>query len=238
MNILALDTSAKTTSVSLCDDTRVIAEFSLNTMKTHSQTLMPMIEAALHTSGTSLSEIDLFAVSSGPGSFTGLRIGIGAVKGLALGLSKPCIGVSTLEALAYNMIDHDGIVLTAMDARCKQVYCAFFRVSQKTVTRLTPDTACAIESLAGTLSTFDGAPVTVVGDGAQLCVSLLQKDVPSLQLASEPNRTQRASSVARCALKYYPDGCTDAASLMPVYLRLPQAQRELLRKQSTKGESV
>ena len=238
MRVLAIDSSGLTATVAVVEETQTIAEYTVNYKKTHSQTLLPMIDEMAKMVELDLSAIDAIAVAGGPGSFTGLRIGIGAVKGLALGLSKPCIGVSTLEALAYNMIDHDGIVLSAMDARCKQVYCAFFRVSQKTVTRLTPDTACAIESLAGTLSTFDGAPVTVVGDGAQLCVSLLQKDVPSLRLASEPNRTQRASSVARCALQYYPDGCTDAASLMPVYLRLPQAQRELLRKQSAKGESV
>ena len=238
MKILALGTSAKTTSVSFCDDTHVIAEFSVNTMRTHSQTLMPMIESALSCCGAALSETELFAVSSGPGSFTGLRIGIGAVKGLALGLSKPCIGVSTLEALAYNMIDQNGIILAAMDARCKQVYCALFEAENQTMTRLTPDTACSIESLRETIASFADAPITLVGDGAHLCFKELSDEFPTLVLASEPNRMQRASSVARCALSHFPQDCTDAADLMPFYLRLPQAQRELLRKQSTGGQSL
>ena len=129
MKILALDSSAVSASAAVLDDDKVLGEFFINTKQTHSQTLMPMVQQVLIQTKTSLEEIDLFAVSAGPGSFTGVRIGVACVKGMAFAQNKPCIGVSTLEAMAYPLSMLNGIICAVMDARCQQVYHALFRVN-------------------------------------------------------------------------------------------------------------
>ncbi|MGI5856353.1 MAG: tRNA (adenosine(37)-N6)-threonylcarbamoyltransferase complex dimerization subunit type 1 TsaB [Candidatus Merdivicinus sp.] len=231
MKILSLDTSAKTATAAIVEEDRVLAESCVNVGLTHSQTLMPMLEGLLSAACIRLEEIDLFAVSHGPGSFTGIRIGIGAVKGLAQGLGKPCFGVSTLEALAYNFKGLDGFVCPAMDARCGQVYAALYRGAEGALCREQPDEAIAIADLGARLAAVPG-PVTLVGDGAELCWRTLAESVPSLRLAPPQLRFQRASSVSFAALaalrKAEP---LTPAQLMPVYLRLPQAERELRKKE-------
>ena len=233
MKILAMDTSAKTTSVCIAENDTILAEFSILTSLTHSQTLMPMMQAASEACGVALDAIDLFAVSNGPGSFTGLRIGIGAVKGMAMGANKPCIGISTLEALAQNLTDVPGVICAAMDARCNQVYTASFTVKNGVICRLTEDNACMIGELKKMLCSYN-EPITFVGDGAELCCKAM-KDALDVRLASPVNRRQRASGVALCAYRCA-EQAVSAAALSPTYLRRPQAERERLAKQQNSEE--
>ncbi len=229
VNVLAIDTSAKVSSVAVICQEKVLSSFSVNQGLTHSQTLMPMIEDSLKNSGMNIKEIDAFAVSQGPGSFTGLRIGIAAIKGLAYALDKPCVGVSTLEALAYNMINSNGIICATMDARCKQVYTAIFESDGKNITRLTEDMAITIDQLEEILKKYN-KNIFLVGDGASLCYNNINNH--NLILADNINRQQNAQSVGYIALQQLAlQKQTDAGSIMPVYLRLPQAQRELLKKE-------
>lgn len=230
MKILALDTSAKTATAAVIEEDKILCRASVTVNLTHSQTLLPLCDSMLKAAGFALADIDFFAVSEGPGSFTGLRIGIGAVKGMAQGLNKPCVGVSTLEALACNYTGLQGIVCAVMDARCQQVYTAVFRVNGGAPERLTPDEALAIEELGKKLLSFN-EPVTFVGDGALLCYEAL-KDRLSAVLAPPQLRLQDAASVAFAAQRFLQNGGQPlgAAELMPQYLRLPQAERELLAK--------
>ena len=230
MKILALDTSAKTAAAAVVEENQILCRASVNVNLTHSQTLLPLCDSMLTAAGMTLRDMDLFAVSMGPGSFTGLRIGIGAVKGMAQGLSKPCVGVSTLEALACNYRGLTGVVCAVMDARCQQVYTATFQVDGGYPQRLTPDEALAIDELGEKLAALNG-PVTFVGDGAALCYEAL-KDRLSAVLAPPQLRLQDAASVAFAAQNFLQNGgqAQSASELMPQYLRLPQAERELMAK--------
>ncbi len=234
MRILAIDSSATAASAALVEDGKVLGEFYINTRLTHSQTLMPMIENVLRCTQTSLNDVDLFAVSAGPGSFTGIRIGVASVKGLAMAENKPCVGVSTLEAMSYNLEITQGTVCAVMDARCQQVYNAIFQVENFKLERLTPDRALSIDSLAEECKKYKN-PLYFVGDGAKLCYnSQWFKDHDAI-LPPEPLIYQRACGVAKSAQKAYDCGdIVTPAALMPVYLRLPQAEREL--KNRLKGE--
>ncbi|MFA9380516.1 MAG: tRNA (adenosine(37)-N6)-threonylcarbamoyltransferase complex dimerization subunit type 1 TsaB [Acetanaerobacterium sp.] len=227
MLILGLDTSAGAGSVAVCDETRVLGEFFINTKLTHSQTLMPMVQALLESTQLSIADIDAYAVASGPGSFTGLRIGIAAVKGMAMAAAKPCAGVSTLQALAYNLRGFEGVICPAMDARCNQVYTALFCAKDGGIDRLSEDGAMTVDELAHRLSQFD-EPVFLVGDGASLCYNKMSMDIPGVRLAPEHLVYQRAAAVCRLGLEAVRDGKAQSAqTLAPNYLRLPQAEREL-----------
>ena len=221
MRILAVDTSAVCASVGVTEDGKILSESSINTGLTHSRTLMPMIDSTLRNGEIDLDSIDYFACSVGPGSFTGIRIGVAAIKGLADGLKKKCIPVSTLEALAYNLQGRCCTAVSVMDARCNQVYCGIFLVEGEKVTRLTEDMALKIDELEKILPDYEN--VVFVGDGARLCHSKLGYEIaPAGQLY------QRGSSVAFAAEKSFSEEKTvTAAELMPAYLRLPQAEREL-----------
>lgn len=230
MKILALDTAAKTATAAVTENGNILCQASVTVNLTHSQTLLPLCHAMINAAGMTLPEIDLFAVSTGPGSFTGLRIGIGAVKGMAQGLQKPCIGVSTLEALGCNYMGLYGIVCATMDARCGQVYTACFQLDGDYPKRLSDDEALSIDELEKRLSSYD-APVSLVGDGAVLCYNALQEKLPVL-LSPPGLRLQNAASVGFVAEHFIKNGGEpqSAAELMPQYLRLPQAERELLAK--------
>ena len=221
MRILAVDTSAVCASVGVTEDGKILSESSINTGLTHSRTLMPMIDSTLRNGEIDLDSIDYFACSVGPGSFTGIRIGVAAIKGLADGLKKKCIPVSTLEALAYNLQGRCCTAVSVMDARCNQVYCGIFLVDGEEITRLTEDMALKIDELEKILPDYEN--VVFVGDGARLCHSKLGYEIaPAGQLY------QRGSSVAFAAEKSFSEEKTvSAAELMPAYLRLPQAEREL-----------
>ena len=228
MRILAIDASALAASAALSEDGKLLGEFFLNVGLTHSATLMPMIDALLRYADVPIGSVDRFAVTNGPGSFTGVRIGVSTVKGLAMAQDKPCVGVSTLEATAYNFLQADGIVCCAMDARCGQVYTALFRSEGGRMLRLLPDSAMAIEALGTLLETYT-CPVTFVGDGAKLCFDALHAQLPDAALSPEHLRFPRASSVAQAVFRGDPAACS-AAELSVSYLRLSQAERERNQK--------
>jgi tRNA threonylcarbamoyladenosine biosynthesis protein TsaB len=228
MLILSLDSSAVAGSVALCDGERLLCEYTVNLGNTHSETILPMIESILKISGYTTDDIDIFACSEGPGSFTGIRIGAATVKGLAFSLGKPVIGVSTLEALAYNLLGFDGIICPVMNARRGQVYNAVFDAG---LNRLTEDRAIAASELAAELA---GKRVYLCGDGTKVALA------GGVDAIAAPERLlhQSAFSVAQCALKKYNEGVrTTDTELSPVYLRLPQAERVRLEKESGSLES-
>ncbi len=227
--LLAFETSAKAASVALFDGEKLLGESYQNTGLTHSQTLMLMAEDLLKNLGIAVSDLTAVAVAAGPGSFTGVRIGVSAAKGLAWGRVIPCYGVSTLEAMALGLGIHDGYVLSAMDARRNQVYTALFAVENDIVSRLMEDSAIAISELKEKLP--KDKPIFLVGDGSTLTYNTLIGDVPSLVLPPEHKMHQRAVGVGLAANKAIAQGdAGDAASLTPNYLRLSQAERERLEK--------
>ena len=224
MKILALDSTATTASVALCEDTKLIAITTLNAGLTHSEALLPLVEQLLIRAHVTVNDIDLFACSEGPGSFTGVRIGAATVKGLAFGKQKTCIGVSTLEALAHNLACCDGIVCPVMNARRDQVYNALFRIQNGEVTRLCDDRAISVSQLAQELGEYS-EPIYICGDGASLMSHVNSHYVPDHLL------WQNGYSVAQCALRAYNEGArTSDTELSPTYLRLPQAERERLER--------
>ena len=224
MKILALDSSAVVGSVALCEDSRMVAHYTLNTGNTHSQTLLPMIESVLKSAEWEIDDLDLFAVSNGPGSFTGVRIGVATVKGLAFGKNIPCAGVSTLEALAYNLRYFNGIICPVMNARRAQVYNALFSCENGVLNRLCPDRAISIAELDEELCSMD-QPIYLVGDGYDITLEGLEK--ATVQPVPDELRYQSGYSVALCGLAAYERGeAVDDATLAPVYLRPSQAERE------------
>ena len=230
MRILAIDSSATAASAALVEDGKVLGEFYINTKLTHSQTLMPMVGDVLECTKTELADVDLFAVSAGPGSFTGIRIGVASVKGLAMAQDKPCVGVSTLEAMALNLEHLEGTVCAVMDARCGQVYNAVFAAHGGTLERLTPDRALSMEELSKECINYE-KPLYLVGDGAKLCYNKGRFQELNAILPPEPLLYQRACGVAKATVKIYEQGgAVSAAALMPVYLRVPQAERELKKR--------
>lgn len=230
MKLLSVDSTATACSVALMEDEKVLGEFYCNTKLTHSQTLMVMTEQMMSCTGYTLQDIDGFAVSAGPGSFTGVRIGVSAVKGMAMALHKPCVGVSTLEAMAQNLRHLTGIVCALMDARCGQVYTALFRVEKGVLERLTEDSAMPADQVAENCGRYEG-PVYLAGDGAELCSRREDFQTLSAVLLPEPLRFQRACGVAKAARERFLRGEeVDASKLMPVYLRPPQAERELKKR--------
>jgi tRNA threonylcarbamoyladenosine biosynthesis protein TsaB len=227
--ILALETSSQAASCALWREGKLLGESYGNAGLTHSQTILPMVEDMLRHTHVSLEEVEVFAVSVGPGSFTGLRIGLSAVKGMAMALGKPCAGISTLHGLAANVRDFRGILLPVLDARRGQVYAAAFRSDGAALTRLWEDEALSLADLALRLESLDG-PKLFVGDGAVLCREALA-DLPDVAVVSPALRYQRASSVAALAAELPPSALVSAGELAPVYLRLPQAERELNNKE-------
>lgn len=216
--ILSLDSTAVTASVALTDNESVLKSEFVNSGLTHSETLLPMIKRVMQ--GHSFSELDGIAVTAGPGSFTGVRIGIATVKGLAFSLSTPCYSVSTLEAIAYNFVDCDCIVCAVMDARRMQFYNALFKVENGVVSRLCEDRAIGIDELRNELA--DMKSVVIAGDGAKLCYENLGLD--GCALAPQDKLYQNAVGVARTIKNKTP---ITPEQLVPVYLRLSQAEREL-----------
>lgn len=230
MKIMALETSAKAVSVAVVEDGAVLAAAYQNIRLAHSVTLMSLMDGMLHNAGLTAADIDLIAVAAGPGSFTGLRIGVSAAKGLAWALGLPCCGVSTLEAMAENARMFEGTVICAMDARRQQIYNAVFDCRGGVLTRRCEDRAVALETLADELKN-DPQPKIVVGDGAKLCDIYLNAQGISCRMAPPDSRYQKAAGVALAAERLAQEGQTvTAQTLRPVYLRLSQAERERLAK--------
>ena len=234
MLILAIESSASPASAAVLEDDKLLGEVFLNTKQTHSQTLLPMVRDLMDSLGKTCTDFDVMAVTSGPGSFTGVRIGVSCVKGLAMPNNTPCCGISTLEAIAVPGRTYENCVICAvMDARCGQVYNALFQVTDGKLCRLTTDRALSIAELSKECEPY-GDRLILFGDGAELYFADFQ--TRGARLAPLELRFQRASSVALLALESAKAGKTVTAQvLMPSYLRLPQAEREL-RKKREKGE--
>ena len=235
MLILAFETSAKACSVAIHDGQKLLAESYQNTGLTHSQTLMVMAEDLLKSCGKTARDVTHLAVAAGPGSFTGVRIGVSAAKGFAWGAELPVYGVSTLESMALSLGAVAGHVCCCMDARRKQVYNALFLAENGELTRVCDDRAISMEELKNELEHIDGA-IYLVGDGAELTHRTLAADIPELILPPEHRRQQRASGVALAAIEAMNRGeNADGAALQPNYLRLSQAERERLEKLQVKN---
>ncbi len=234
MKIFACDSTAKTASVALCEDKILLAEFTQNGGNTHSETLLPMTEVLLNSMKTDIDEIDVFAISEGPGSFTGVRIGAATVKGFAHRKNKPCIGVSTLEALARNLaFGEDKIIIPVMDARRGQFYTAKFALRGGSFERVSVDTPMSFEEFLEDVKAL-GERVYLCGAGYAPARMLLGDEL-SFE-TPEKLRYQSAYSGAQIAYEKYLEGDrTTAEELRPTYLRLPQAERDRLNKEKLKG---
>lgn len=219
--LLSLDSSAVTASVALTDGDRVIKSEFVNSGLTHSETLLPMVKRVM--GDNEFSSLDAVAITAGPGSFTGVRIGVATVKGIAFAGNIPCYGVSTLEAIAYNFVDENCVVCAVMDARRMQFYNAIFKVENGIVSRFTPDRAISIDDLREELKQYDS--VIIAGDGAALCSQNIALD--NCKIAAYDKIYQNALSVAKCVKN---KKAIAPSALMPVYLRQSQAERELKLK--------
>ena len=230
MKILAIETSAKSVSAAVVEGGVPLASAYQNMGLTHSRTLMPLVDGMLYADGLRVQDMDLLAAANGPGSFTGLRIGVSALKGLAWALEKPCCGVSTLAAMARNLAHMEGLIICAMDARRNQVYNALFLAQDGVLTRQCPDRAIGLAELVEEIKNRP-EPKFVVGDGAGLCYNyLLEQDVPC-RMAPPQLVMQNAVGVALAAEEMAAAGqVTTARNLVPVYLRLSQAERERLAR--------
>lgn len=222
MLILAFESSAKAASVALCRDGHLVSQYSQCSGLTHSRTLLPMAEDMLKNAELTLRDVDLIAVAHGPGSFTGIRIGVSTVKGLAWAGDKPCVGISTLEAMAWHGLAAGGVVCPVMDARRSQVYNALFEIKDGRPQRLCPDRPIAFAELAEDVKKLD-APVFLVGDGAAITKAFFDAQGIPCRVAPENLLWQDAWGVAMAAMDKEPG---NADSLLPVYLRLSQAERE------------
>ncbi len=235
MIILALESSAVAASAAVCKDGQIISEAFLNIGLTHSQTLLPLAQNALSAANLQIGDVDILAVSSGPGSFTGIRIGVAAAKGMALANNKPCYGISTLEAMAWTASVTDALICPIMDARCMQVYTALFAKNEDCVERITEDDALKIDELSDLLHK-QNRPILLLGDGAEKYYKTLSESGLNITLASAAIRHQHASGTALAARARYKNGIDpiESEKLVPCYLRLSQAERE--RQNKEKGE--
>ena len=230
MTILAFETSAKAASAALFREGLLLGETYQNTGLTHSQTLLSMAESLMASCGVAAGDIDAVGVAAGPGSFTGVRIGVAAAKGIAWGREIPCVGVSTLAAMAVGLGAWQGYVCPVMDARRSQVYNALFRVDCGKCTRIREDRAISLRDLGEDVKNLSG-PIFLVGDGSVLCYNTLLETVPGLVLPPEHRRHQRAAGVALEAARILETGeRPSGAELVPNYLRLSQAERERLER--------
>ena len=234
MNILAVDTAGKTAAVAVLRDDVLLYEAQCNNGLTHSETLLPMIDTALKAAGLTVDDLDVLGVTNGPGSFTGLRIGLAVVKGLALPRQIPCAGVSTMAALAYGLAG-EGTVIGAQDARRGQVYWGAFDLAAHD--RLTPDTAAPVTTLENFVQTCK-KPLFFVGDGATLCYNTY-KNVPGVVCVPQPMQVLRGAGVALAARAMWERGeCVPPAALLPDYHRLSQAERERAERKKQRGNKM
>lgn len=230
MKILALETSAVTASVAVAEDEVLLAQSFQNSGLTHSATLMPMTADLLKNTGLTLDEIDVIAVAAGPGSFTGIRIGVAAAKGLAWPGDKKCAPCSTLESMAWQCAHMEGEICAVMDARRSQVYSARFRGKDGGLVRLTEDRAISVADLIAEVKN-SGNPQILVGDGAALCYNAFMEAGVPARVAPPHLRYQTAWGVARAALELARrDGLIPAGQMTPQYHRLSQAERERLER--------
>ncbi len=233
MKILGIETSAVSAGAAIVSDGKLIGETYINTGLTHSQTVMCLIDTVLSNCMLNFSDIDAVAVAAGPGSFTGIRIGVSAVKGLCFTENKPCIPVSTLEAMANAAELEDCIICPVMDARCMQVYTAQFVRTEEGIVRLADDKPLTLQELSDVLLQYDKR-IVLIGDGSEISYRFLTEKGINAVKFSEIFRFQRASGVAITAYRNYNKDNTmiSAEELQPVYLRLSQAEREKNKKEN------
>lgn len=227
MKILAIDSSSLVASVAIVEDDILVAEYTINYKKTHSQTLLPMIDEICKITDYRLEDIDAIAVSAGPGSFTGLRIGSATAKGLGLALKKPLIHIPTVEAMAYNFYDTDKYIVPIMDARRNQVYTGIYLNKEGSVEEILPQCIISIEELINQINEI-GQPVIFLGDGVPVFRKKIEESVREKALFAPAGiNRQRAAAVAELGKKYFQQGKIEtAARHAPDYLRLSQAERE------------
>ena len=241
MKILAFDSTARAASCALVDDGRLLAHYNIDNGLTQSELLLPMAEDMLKSLGLTFDEVDAYAAAVGPGSFTGVRIGVSLVKGLAFGKNKPCISVSTLEALAENIAALDGILLPCMDARRAQVYNAVFSSNGVTVTRLTEDRAVSLNDLCEEMKNHPNRKIYLSGDGYFVAKSAFDKAGIKTENTPPLLINESAASVAAVAYRKLLAGDTlTDGEISPGYLRLPQAERERIEKENQvkNGEKI
>ncbi len=232
MKILAFDSTAKTASVAVLEDERALAVFNIDNGLTQSELLLPMAEAALKSLRLSFEDIDLFAANMGPGSFTGVRIGAALIKGLAFGRNVPCVGISTLESLAFNLMPiSPAVIVPVMDARRSQLYTAIFTSDGKELTRVCDDMAISITELAEMLKKYEGQDIYLVGDGYDVAYKGISAEGINISPTPALLKNENAYSVANLARKKYLVGeYTTDREISPTYLRVPQAERERLER--------
>ncbi len=237
MKILSMECSATPASVAIIENGKLLASSFVNVRLTHSQTLMPMVENLLCASKLNIADIEGLAISNGPGSFTGVRIGISAVKGLAAPKNLPCVAVSTLRAMAENYSDTDCIVCSVMDARCNQVYNALFEIDNNEIKRLCDDRALLCDELTEeikNLSQNTNKCIIIVGDGTDIFYPFVE-DIKNVKKSAPHRRYQNAVGVGFCSTESFENNQTlNADTILPLYLRLPQAERELKEKEEKK----
>ena len=239
MKILGLDSSGIVASVAVVEDDILVAEYTVNYKKTHSQTLLPMLDEIAKMTELDLKTIDAIAVAAGPGSFTGLRIGSATAKGLGLALKKPLIAVPTVEGLAYNLYDTDGLICPIMDARRRQVYTGIYRFEEHRLVTVEDQMAVPMEEMISKLNEYQ-QPVTFLGDGVPVFVDMIAEKlkVPYSFAPAHVNK-QRAAAVAALGLIYYKEGRTQTAmEHIPDYLRVSQAEREREERQKKEREAA
>lgn len=240
MKILGLDSSGIVASVAVVEDDVLIAEYTVNYKKTHSQTLLPMLDEIVKMTELDLNSVDAIAVAAGPGSFTGLRIGSATAKGLGLALKKPLVAIPTVEGLAYNLYDTQGIICPIMDARRKQVYTGIYCFEDHRLRVMEDQMAVPMEELISKLNKL-GQPVTFLGDGVPVFGEMIRRElaVPFAFAPAHVNK-QRAAAVAALGLEYYREGKTQTAmEHVPDYLRVSQAERERAEKlKKANGENL
>lgn len=237
MYTLAFDSAAKIASVALMQDEKLVSQYAIDNGLTQSELLLPMAENLLKSLKLSFEDVELYATAVGPGSFTGVRIGVSLVKGLAFGRNIPCVEVSTLEALAENLSPLNGLIVPCMDARRGQVYTATFQGNGESITRLTEDRAIALTDLAEELRSYSGN-IYISGDGYGVAVSALEKEGVRLCRTPENLICQNGASVARVAYRSYKKGdFVSDSQLSPKYLRMPQAERERLERERAEKEN-
>ncbi len=237
MKILALDSSGIVASVAVVEDDNLLGEYTVNYKKTHSQTLLPMLDEVAKMIELDLNTLDAIAVSAGPGSFTGLRIGAATAKGLGLALDKPLIAIPTVEGLAYNLYDTKGVICPLMDARRSQVYTGIYRFENHKLQALCDQCAVAIEEILEKVNEL-GEEVIFLGDGVPVFTELIAEKmkVPYTFAPAHLNK-QRASAVAALGLQYYKDGKIQTATEhKPDYLRVSQAERERAEREAKKSQ--
>ncbi len=236
MKILAMDSSGMVASVAVLENDTLLAEYTVNHKKTHSQTLLPMIGEILRMLGIEPEQLDAIAVAGGPGSFTGLRIGSATAKGLGLALDKPLVPVPTVDALACNLYGMtNGVIVPMMDARRDQVYTGIYRFDDNGLQTIRKQWPAAVTELIAILNE-QGEEVTFLGDGVPVAAKRIEAEleVPYRFAPAHLNR-QRAGSVGVLAMQYLAEGRTvSSAEHAPEYLRLSQAERERLERESSR----